>query len=228
MKKYYILLILIIIVIGLYFILDKDNQIKKEVKDIDKFIIYNPFDLDQVATISKFRSCAGHVYMGLGVEGIEPPSSMKHYIQVKEQYQNGKMKLYAPFDGTIKDIYSEGIDYQLILVPDNNSDWEFRYFHVNKGNIKIGDKFKAGDLLCYASGIGTDVAIYGTNDKPVTDSFFYYLTDDIYQAYVNKGITLNNIIVSKEERLKEPCICADDKKECTFKWRENGDWVDLK
>ena len=80
-------------------------------------------DPQNVAEISKFRSCAGHHYgydemlVGLDFYEVETDPtetnrSMKHYFSplqsFRESGSNNTLELHAPFDGTIYRVTAEG------------------------------------------------------------------------------------------------------------------------
>src|SRR3989338_5740882 len=72
-----------------------------------KYITAVPLDLTQIKSISKYRSCAGHDRAGYSFEKTyETDRSMKHYIYPVQEFQGttNKVKMFAPFDGTINSI----------------------------------------------------------------------------------------------------------------------------
>lgn len=63
--------------------------------------------------------------------------------------------------------------------------------------------------------------------KQTLDSVFYHMTENVTSAYSAKGINLNNIIVSRQERDSNPCPCPEMAYgECRYQDDPNG-WVGL-
>ena len=108
-------------------------------------------DPQNVAEISKFRSCAGHHYgyddmfSGLGVREVETdPSetnrSMKHYFKPLQSFRdngsNNTLELHAPFKGTIYRVTSGGHETgyenkEVWIQSDVSPDIFAIVFHVN-------------------------------------------------------------------------------------------------
>ena len=176
----------------------------------EKFITANPLDLSEITSLSKFRSCMGHDYSGKNTSGeTETNRSMKHYITLKEGVQ--KAKAFAPFDGEVTSIEQPERGYQVWLKPDANPNFAFIFFHLEP-SVKKGDKVKAGDLLGYGLIVGeggnfdmTIKGFEGFGGPKIFDSPFYHMSNEVLGEYQNKGITLENIIISKEARDKNPC-----------------------
>ena len=108
-------------------------------------------DPQNVAEISKFRSCAGHHYgyddtfSGLGIHEVETDPtetnrSMKHYFSPLQSFRdngsNNTLELHAPFDGTIYRVTAGGHDSgyenkQVWIQSDVSPDIFAIVFHVN-------------------------------------------------------------------------------------------------
>ena len=178
-------------------------------KGEEKFIVINPLDLSEIFSLSKFRSCMGHDYSGKNTQGdTETQRSMKHYITVKEGV---KAKAFAPFDGQVTSIEQPERGYQVWLKPDANPNFAFIFFHIEP-QVKKGGKVAAGDLIGYGltvrEGGNFDMTIKGFEGfggPKIFDSPFYHMSNTVLTEYQNKGITLENIIISKAERDKNPC-----------------------
>ena len=105
--------------------------------------------------------------------------------------------------------------------------WMFSFEHVQpRKGLKLGDKIKAGELVGYASFLviertePTFDAIYGKMAVPSApkkldnwnspfadlDSIFDHMSKDVLAQYQKRGITREKIIVSKEERDRNPCV----------------------
>jgi len=201
-------------------------------KDEDaKFVTTSFINFEQIESISKFRSCSGH-NSGRIFNKAEPISSLKHYIQPKNEYfgTEDQVKVLAPFDGKIVLISSKFNNErgQSMLLRPYNELWTLGLTHVNPlPELKRGDKFSAGDLLAYAS-TGKDHPPYpasfdvGVNyfwqlDLGV-DSVFNHMTDEALMEFAKYNVTIENIIVSLEERLSKPCDCYErGDTECGFR-----------
>ena len=127
-------------------------------------ITANFVNLDQIAAITKFRSCQGHIVVPQ--DGSETRSNMKHYFYLKKEFtkEQGQVPLYAPFDGYVTDIFDGDGEFS-----DRNpasrdvslgtkkgftarSAWALTILHiVPVETLKEGDAVKAGDLLGYVS-----------------------------------------------------------------------------
>lgn len=176
----------------------------------EKFIVANPLDLSEITSLSQFRSCMGHDSSGKNTSGeTETNRSMKHYISLKPEVP--KAKAFAPFDGEVSSIEQPERGYSVWLRPDANPNWAFIFFHLEP-SVKKGDKVKAGQLLGYGLIIGEggnfDMGLKkfeGFGGPKIFDSPFYHMSDTVLNEYQSKGITLENIIISKESRDKNPC-----------------------
>ncbi len=199
-----------------------------------KFIVANPIDLSQITSISKFRSCAGHDYSSMNVKGeLEKERSMKHYLAPLRSLvgSTGTIKVFAPFDGTITSIEEEqvAIGKQVWISGPSTDEWIFVFFHISLlPGLKKGSAVKAGQLLGYAdlpqNAHDFDIALkkFQLFSGQVLDSPFNYMAPSVLQHYDAKGVTVDNVITSKETRDASPCT--------TFGGGEDNsqDWVILK
>ncbi len=142
------------------------------VKQTEILLITNDFvDLNTIKSISKYRSCQGHVVVSCDQK--ETKRNMKHSFDVKDQFvhTNDKLALYAPFDAIVlltrqspcafndSNCESGG---ELWLYPqseqsyfDSTKYWSFSIEHIKSlSNLKQGDKIKGGDLIGYADMMG--------------------------------------------------------------------------
>ncbi|HOZ54283.1 MAG TPA: hypothetical protein PKY25_03040 [Bacilli bacterium] len=196
-------------------------------KDV-KYITAVPIDLEQIQSISKYRSCAGHIRDGYSYEGdLENDRSMKHYFLPIPELQGtlDKVKLYAPFDGTITKI-----DYEkdkviperpnngggLHFVSDIDPNAEVIYGHIyTSKDYKVGDKVKAGEFVGYAAvgqkGNDFDIDLStpgGTGaykGREVLGSVFDHMTSEVLKAFAKYDITPENTKFTKEYRDANPC-----------------------
>lgn len=196
-----------------------------------KYITAVPVDLEQIQSISKYRSCAGHIRDGYTFKGVlENDSSMKHYFLPIPELQGtlDKVKLFAPFDGTIINIDYEkdkiiperphnGGGLHFVSSVDPNAVIVYGHIYTVK-EYKVGDKVKAGELVGYASlgqkGNDFDIDLStpgGTgayNNREVLDSIFDHMTPKVLDAFAKYGITPENTKFTKEYRDANPCNYA--------------------
>lgn len=184
-----------------------------------KFITANPLDLDQISAISQFRSCAGHDYSGYNEDLVlEEDRSMNHYISPKEEYlnSNSTIRIYSPFDGLITKVEEDknGEGYQVWIEPRTSEGYNFVFFHINlTDDLKANSEVSSGQHIGYAEleeAENFDVALkkfVDDSDYQILESPFTHMSRTILKEYENKGVTIDNIIISKEDR---------DRLSCTF------------
>lgn len=209
---------ILLIVIPLIFIGSNSfEKILYEDSKDDKFITSPPIDLEQINRISAFRSCIGHDFSNLFIDGkMETMRSMKHYAEPLEQYVNSsdKVRLFAPFDGKIE-LIEEGKSafvsqdprfggMGIVLSPDSSRTWTFSFGHVFPlKTLKEGSKVKSGELIGYAyvmpTGGSFDLALWNDLNRNrqsfqdgLLDSIFNHMTDDALNRFSNYGITKDN------------------------------------
>src|SRR3989344_7321343 len=187
--------------------LSENNPLEED----GEFIVANPLDLAEISYISKFRSCMGHDYSGKNINGEkETNRSMKHYLGVKPDIASNQAKALAPFNGTIIDVGAEksGRDAQVWIRPNAAGEFGFIFFHIDlTPGLTKGSKVQSGQLIGYANiqrrGDNFDMGLKkferfgGPN---IFDSPFNHMNGELLTEYKKKGITPQNIIVSKEER----------------------------
>jgi len=273
-KKYWWLIILVVLVVGLvltviFLVVSKDRKAASEGNTNNqnntgnsqnkpddlwpdanaKYITAIPVDLTQILQISKYRSCAGHIRNGYNFDRELETSdyrSMKHYVLPILSLQGtlDKVKIYAPFDGTVANIYLEkdkqstvtrahtgdGID--LATPVDPNVLFGIGHLYFVK-DFKVGDSVKAGELLGYAAlgEIGNDFDLDlkgknkigdGDNSIEILGSIFDHMTDPVLAEFAKYGITPENTKFTKEYRDANPCY---DDGDVTGSWPDN--WVGL-
>ena len=213
-----------------------------------KYITAVPLDLTQIYSISKFRSCAGHDYPGYNFDKIqETDRSMKHYNFPISKYQGttDKVKMLAPFDGTVSAITFEkdeidkpgkrpktGNSITFSTPVDKIVRFEFGHIYFVK-EFKISDSVKAGDLIGYAA-LGEkendfDIDLFAwikTNGAEIRTfgSIFDHMTDSVLAEYAKYGATPDNTKFSKEYRDDHPCNYSTA---VQLKGRENDNWFKL-
>lgn len=191
-------------------------------------ITANPFDLSQVAYISKFRSCWGHELPGQNFQGEEESGgSMRHYVGFLQQFNNtnDQVKLFAPFDGFFFDIVPPAVtakgneDASFVLVSPIDPNVGFKIAGANMlPGFEKGNKVKAGQLLGYASIHNNDIdADYQAIDNNpgneramvwIFDSMFNHMSPEVLAEYEKYGLTKENAIISKKYREQNPCDFA--------------------
>lgn len=208
-----------------------------------KYITAMPVDLTQIQGISKYRSCAGHDRSGYTfAQVLETNRSMKHYFYPVSAFQGtiDKVKMFAPFDGTVSVLNLEkdkvggrpqggnGIDFSTSV--DKNVAFGFGHIYFVK-DFKVGDKVTAGELIGYAAlgdkGYDFDIdlkgAKYNSDGKEILDSAFDHMTDEVLAEFAKNGITPENTKISKETRDASPC----DYNNPTSSGRLGDDWTQL-
>lgn len=210
-----------------------------------KYITAMPVDSTQIQSISKYRSCAGHDFSGYSFEQTsETNRSMKHYVYPVPVFQGtiDKVKMFAPFDGTVSKIDAEsdqigksgkrpktGNGIAFTTPVDKNVGFEFSHIYFVE-DFKVNDKVKAGELIGYAAlgdkGNDFDIILTGIESKqqPIFGSVFDHMTDEVLAEFAKYGITPENTKFTKEYRDANPC----DYNNLTSSGRSNNDWIQLK
>lgn len=195
-------------------------------------LVANFVDSSKIEKISRFRSCAGHVTVPQ--DGRETKRNMKHYFWVKPEFnKSNTVEIYSPFDGYVSVIRDEpglNLEGEIWIRPKSNfvllppvGVWQFSVQHIDvKDGLKRGSEVKAGELLGYAAlsekrGNSFDI-VYGKMSlipkkignwtAPFTDldSVFNHMSENVLAQYKQKGLSEEGVILSKEERDKNPCI----------------------
>ncbi|NQU99159.1 MAG: VCBS repeat-containing protein, partial [Parcubacteria group bacterium] len=201
---------------------DSDNS---EDVEIVNFITENPVDLSQIKEISKFRSCVGHDYSGYNTDNeLETGRSMKHYLAPIDSLVNSdySVKAYAPFSGEIirNELESNPRGRKVTI---EGFDWQFTFFHTDLvSGLVVGSEVSAGDLIGHADLVGAhdfDIAVSQiSGGREILDSAFSHMSSSVLQEYTNRGVTLNNAIISKAVR---------DASNCDFSNSPASDWITL-
>ncbi|MCS7009702.1 MAG: hypothetical protein NZL93_07175, partial [Chthoniobacterales bacterium] len=183
--------------------------------------VVNPND---IAAISKFRSCCGHTYRSSG----EPDCSMKTYLRAKSVFGNStnQVKIYAPFDGEVIsinesehriDCYGVGTKQgsQIEIAPYARPDLKVRLFHVIP-IVSVGKVVRSGEHIAYADLRGCvngspsgpsdfDVSVEGTLNRKLP--YFDYLSDSALQAWINRGLSSREAAsIGRSQREADPCV----------------------
>ncbi len=205
----------------------KDKEKKIEWPSADaKYITAVPLDLTQILSISKYRGCAGHDFSGYSFEQTpETDRSMKHYIYPVAQFQGtiNKVKMLAPFDGTVSSIDLEsdqigqpgkrpqtGNGITFSTPADPNVGFEFSHIYFVK-EFKVGDVVKGGELIGYAAlgdkGNDFDLVLSGPrmSNSSIFGSVFDHMTESVLGEFAAHGVTIGNTKFTKEYRDANPC-----------------------
>lgn len=189
---------------------ENTNEPKETTADL-RFIVANPLNLSQIQRMSKFRSCIGHDYSGLNSEGEkETLRSMKHYLEpLPSLMGTDQIKIFAPFDGKVVKI-QEGPPGQAIYISAQAArSWQFIFFHViPAAGIQEGAAVQAGEQIGTASkdihNFDIGLKKFGIG-RQIFDSPLAHMKETVLAEYAANGITLENVIVSKQARDADPC-----------------------
>lgn len=190
-----------------------------------QFIQADFIDLDNIYSISKFRSGAGHDFSGNG----EQCRSMKHYFNTQDtrakmnSYDQGNgipskpdgvsdIAIYSPVDGKITAVKKEQtpIGAQIYIRPTSNSNYTVRLFHIYlDSGIEKGSKVSAGQKIGVISQYqNTDIAIMGGGFGNNFVSYFDVMPDSVFAKYRARGVkSRDELIISKEARDANPLTC---------------------
>lgn len=202
-----------------------------------KLITAVPFNLEQIAGISKYRSCQGHDYSGKAADGvIENNVSMKHYIVPRSELtdQLGVTEIRSPMDGKVVYSFYEGKGSQIFISPASDPDWAVVLIHVDMlPGVKVGSQVKAGQLLGHANTKGRhdfDLAVHHADSWVLaediarlltgspfvslpkvgyTDSAFNHMTDEVLAEFKAAGFDPNNMAYTRDFRSQHPCNFDD-------------------
>lgn len=199
--------------------------------NLPQFITADFIDLNQVATISKFRSGSGHDFSSHG----ESCRSMKHYFAPSRQGSQGSYRpgdppppapdpaigipIYSPVDGSIISISEEHtpIGKQIAIRPDKAPSFAVRLFHVYAvTGINSLSRVKAGQRIgTIGEHQGTDIAIQAATLKgDQFVSYFQVMADSVFAGYQARGITnRDQLIISRAERDANPLKCTGNREE---------------
>ncbi|MCX6535712.1 MAG: hypothetical protein NT119_04055 [Actinobacteria bacterium] len=212
-----------------------------------KYITSVPIDLNQINSISKYAGCSGHNRDGYTFERVLTSNlSLKHYFYPIAQFQGttdkvkDKVKVFAPFDGTVATIQLEankggmgrpknGNGLGLSTPLDKNILFSFGHIYFLK-SFKVGDSVKAGQLLGYASmsdaGFDFDIDLEGksraSNESEVLGSIFDHMAKSVLGSFAEHGISPNQMKIAIVDRQKQPCDFNSGV------GRTTADWVALK
>lgn len=179
----------------------------------------SPMDPAVVTAMSRFRSCAGHDYSGLNVQGQpERNRSMKHYLYVNRPWTaTGTVPVQAPFSG--RAIVSVEVEYPLgswvrVLHP---SGWVFTAFHIDPA-VRDGQKITAGqrigtfppanapDFMPERMGepeANFDFTLQSTDGRIA--SFVDWMSPAAVKPWQERGFSSDALTIAKGQRDASPC-----------------------
>lgn len=195
------------------------NQFHNLDHETPQFVTHDFTQLYKIDQISKFRSGAGHDFS----DHTESCRSMKHYYNPKPEYMDDNIEIYSPVDGTIAELWEEnpreGVsDYQIHIRSREHPAFTIRLFHIKIKDLKVGDKVSAGEHIGYAYmsrlpdgqvAANFDIAVHvRTTQGRRYIPYFDILTDEAFQAYIDRGATSREqFTISKEYRDANPLSC---------------------
>ncbi len=201
------------------------NQFHDLDDETPRFVTHEFTQLYKIEQISKFRSGAGHDFS----DDSESCRSMKHYYAPYPEYIDNDIEVYSPVDGAIVELWGENpetgvTDYQVHIKSEEYPAFTIRLFHIILDDLKVGDKVEAGQHLGYAFmsrlpddqvAHDFDIAVHvRTQNGRRYVSYFEILTDEVFQAYIDRGATSRaQFTITKEERDDHPLSC-------------DGEWFD--
>lgn len=192
---------------------------------IPKFVGIDYIELDNIYSISKFRSGIGHDYS----DDFESCRSMKHYFRPKGSVDWSIVQIFSPINGTVSRIDDGWAGAQVRIQSEEYPAFFFIIFHVNLTNsLNVGEPVAAGQQLGTHIGSQTmsDIAVgVSTPGGWKLISYFNVMTDIIFENYQARGInSRNDAIISKEARDADPLTCDGEE------FTDNGNlenWVIL-
>lgn len=208
-----------------------------------KYITAVPVDLEQINSISKYASCSGHNRDGYTFDkSLVKNVSLKHYWYPIASLQGtlDRVKVFAPFDGTVSVIQLEadkgglgrprnGNGLGLTTAVDPSVVFSFGHVYFAK-KLRIGDAVRAGDLLGYAAmsdpGFDFDTDLEAraraANGAEVLGSIFDHMDKKVLAAFAAHAITPSAMKIPLASRQSNACDFNSPS------GRTTADWVPLK
>jgi len=214
---------------------DSELQVEPIEEGVDslgtvRFVYQDYISLDEIATISKFRSAVGHDYS----DDFESCRSMKHYFWPVggepggPQENWGQIEIFSPIEGEIVSVREEWAGVQIQIRSAEHPQYHFILFHFDPIiSLDIGLTLEEGELL------GTHIGSQTMSDIAVGVevfngwqllSYFDVMTNELFAEYQNRGISeREELIISKEDRDESLLECAEGE----FVSEEPTDWVSV-
>ncbi len=193
-------------------------------EDLPKIITTNFIELGGIQRVSRFRGGYGHDY-SFGTD--EECRSMKHYFWA--QGEPGKphnpswmdRKYYAPTTGTIKNILTTTHEYgeeaQFRFFPSEQKNIYFGFFHIKLADgLGEGSVVQEGELLGTVGHEDTHAEIAVQVNGFEIYSAFDLMSEGVLREYTDRGLDLDKIKISREERDANPLECDTSTEEGRF------------
>ncbi len=193
--------------------------------DLPELVEADYIESPKIASISRFRSAAGHDYS----DSFESCRSMKHYFKPGEDIDWSSVKIFSPVAGVVLKAREEWAGTKIEIQADKCAAFTFIIFHVKPNKeLRQGDKVAAGQALGFHSGNQTcsDIAVsINTPKGRKLVSYFEVMPDRLFERYRARGLASREaVIISKAERDADPLMCQDGE----FTSRGHGqDWIAL-
>ena len=177
---------------------------------------------DYIEDISLFRSASGHDYS----DTFESCRSMKHYFSpVLEERLNNNVPIFAPFAGTIVELFTEEEDFiddgvtnqHAVIRSEADPAVLAVLFHVDllSNDFIAGSLVTSGQQLGYARMISGgsvhhdfDIAIHVYTTMGVRYlSYFELLETDVFSNYSSFSLDRSDFIISEATRDADPLAC---------------------
>ncbi len=111
------------------------------------------------------------------------------------EYRTAKdADVFAISDGVVKQItyQNETSDYEIHVLPSENSQWTIEHDHVNNPKISIGNQIKAGDIIGKVGNLGgslgrTEIMMWdSSSSRPMTYCPLKYFDPQLVEQYKQK------------------------------------------
>lgn len=217
--------IIFLVLLLLFLFLDNISRFAPDKPPHDLFLETNFVDMKKIDSISKYRSCQGHVHVPR--HSSESRRNMKHYFFVKNEFISPKeqVEIIAPYDGKVLfmptgEIYLFPKSAGVFVFP--LSQWFLDFDHVKPvDGVKNGQSVRRGQIIANVdfsrgnNAFDVLVAVMGIPRKidnwvsPVEklDSVFNYMSDKVFEEYKIGGAQKReNYIITKEYRDANLCV----------------------
>jgi hypothetical protein len=188
--------------------LSRGETFTGSVTSLPQFMRTNYVELDKIASLSRFRSSAGHD----NSDDFESCRSMKHYFMPKSGLDAEQIRIFSPVNGMLYQIQPDGGGVQVRIKADEQPGFYFRLYHVVITNaLRPGDRLSAGQAIghAYSGTTATDIEVdvNATNGWRLV-SYFDVMTDSLFSNYQARGVaSRTNLIITKEQRDADPLTC---------------------
>jgi hypothetical protein len=202
-----------------------DRAFDPEAHGLPKLVEAEYIEVAKIASISKFRSAAGHDYS----DRFESCRSMKHYFKPFEELDWSNVKISSPVQGVVLRTEDEWAGTRIEIQAAACPAFTFTIFHVKlRPGLRPGDKVAAGQALGFHIGHQTcsDIAVaINTPKGRKLVSYFDVMPERLFADYRLRGVNSRTmLIISKQSRDAEPLTCRNGK---FLSGRRGQDWIAL-